>query len=152
VKLIEAFHRTKWLASILNTTEQVNKHINVYQKWYQPKNQKQIYCFYAVPRGEEPKESNAGKDWFKEINLAEDLLNFKKNKNTALHFSSYPEKNLSSASETKKRNAPSSDANPNLENCCIEALHHHMLLHCSRALQHLTTPILLNCSQNPCHH
>jgi hypothetical protein len=85
VKLIEAFHRTKWLASILNTTEQVNKHINVYQKWYQPKNQKQIYCFYAVPRGEEPKESNAGKDWFKEINLAEDLLNLKK-KNTQLYI------------------------------------------------------------------
>jgi len=110
--LIEAIHQTKWLASILNTTGQVNEHINVYQKWYRPKNQKQINCFYATPSGEEPKGSNAGKDWFREINLAEDLLNFKKTRSTALHFSSYPETNLSSTSETKKRNAPSSAVKP----------------------------------------
>jgi hypothetical protein len=48
------------LASILNTTGQVNEHINIHQKWHEPKNQKQIYCFYAAPRAEEPKGSNAG--------------------------------------------------------------------------------------------
>jgi hypothetical protein len=66
----------------------------------------------VAPRGKEPKGSNASKDWFQEINLAEDLINFKKTRNTALSFSNYPEKNLSSTTETKKQITPSSDAYP----------------------------------------
>jgi hypothetical protein len=51
----------------------------------------QIFNKNAAPRGEEPKGSNASKDWFKEIKLAEDLLSFRKTRNTALSLRNYTE-------------------------------------------------------------
>jgi hypothetical protein len=80
--LIEAIHRTKWLSS-LDTTGEVNEHISLYLNKHKPKGDKQIYCFYAAPRGEKPLGKNATKEWLKEVSLATDLLNFKKTRNTA---------------------------------------------------------------------
>jgi len=40
---------------------------------------------------------------------------------------------------------------PNLKNSHIGVLQHHMLLHCSRHLQHSMMLMLFHCSQNPHH-
>jgi hypothetical protein len=55
-------------------------HISLYINKHRPKGEKQIYCFYAAPRGKKRQGKNATKEWFKEVSLAIDLLNLKKNK------------------------------------------------------------------------
>jgi hypothetical protein len=61
-----------------------------------------MYCFYAAPRGEEPNGSNASNNWFQKINLAEDLLNFKRQK-TQLKVSVMTLKKISSATEKQTK-------------------------------------------------
>ncbi len=52
--LVEAIHHTKWLSSLIDTSGEVNEHISLYLNKHIPKGDKQIYYFYAAPRGEKP--------------------------------------------------------------------------------------------------
>jgi hypothetical protein len=53
-KLINAVARTKWFKTAIDTTGVIDDELSLYRTRHHPKVEKQIYCFYATPKGFKP--------------------------------------------------------------------------------------------------
>ena len=59
-KLLNAVTHTKWFNTAIETTGVIDDELSLYRNRHRPKGGKQIYCFYAAPKGVTPtiKKSN----------------------------------------------------------------------------------------------
>ncbi len=70
-QLLDAISHTKWLITLIKTTGVIDDTFCLYKNRHRPTGGKQLYCFYATPKGEKPKE----KSWHNYIDDANSLLN-----------------------------------------------------------------------------
>ena len=72
-QLLDAISRTKRLITLIETTGVIDDTLCRYKSRHRPKGGKQLYCFYATPKGEKPtvKEN----PWHYYIDDANSLLN-----------------------------------------------------------------------------
>jgi hypothetical protein len=53
-QLLDAISYTKWLITLIETTGVIDDTFCLYKNRQGPKGGKQLYCFYATPKGEKP--------------------------------------------------------------------------------------------------
>ena len=84
-KLLNAVTHTKWFNTAIKTTGVIDDELSLYRNRHRPKGGKQIYCFYAAPKGVKPTIKE--KQWHNYIDYAYDLLNKKITRSETLHLS-----------------------------------------------------------------
>ena len=84
-KLLNAVTRTKWFNTAIETTGVIDDELSLYRNRHRPKGEKQIYCFYAAPKGVKP--TIREKQWYNYIDYADDLLSKKITRSETLYLS-----------------------------------------------------------------
>jgi hypothetical protein len=74
-KLLNAVTHTKWFNTAIETTGVIDDELSLYRNRYHPKGGKQIYCFYAAPKGVKPTINEKQRHTY--IDYSYDLLNRK---------------------------------------------------------------------------